>query len=76
MTEQERSTMQTNLMMGMNSFGNQDWYTAFKENQQYYFSKDQELHKIIMSFNIITQYAQFELLKKQEPEEAKRLGID
>jgi len=28
-----------------------------------------------MSFNIITQYANFDLLKKQEPEEAKRLGI-
>lgn len=76
MTEQDRSTMQSNLMMGMNSFGTQDWYIAFNENQQYYFSKDQELHKLIMSFNVITQYAQFELLKQQEPEEAERLGIE
>ncbi len=29
----------------------------------------------ILSFNIITQYAYFELLKEQEPQEAERLGI-
>jgi hypothetical protein len=29
----------------------------------------------IMSFNIITQYVFFDLLKAQEPEEAQRLGI-
>jgi hypothetical protein len=29
----------------------------------------------IMSFNVITQYALFDLLKAQEPEEAQRLGI-
>jgi hypothetical protein len=28
------------------------------------------------SLNIITQYAFFELLKKQEPDEASRLGIN
>jgi len=28
-----------------------------------------------MSFSVITQYANFDLSKKQEPEEAARLGI-
>ena len=40
-----------------------------------YFSKDQEFHKLLTSFNIIGQYASFDLLKKQEPKEAARLGI-
>jgi len=34
-----------------------------------------ELADEIMSFNIITQYVSFDLLKAQEPEEAQRLGI-
>ena len=31
---------------------------------------------LVGSLNIITQYADFDLLKKQAPEEAKRLGIE
>jgi hypothetical protein len=27
-------------------------------------------------FNVITRYANFELLREQQPEEAKRLGVD
>ncbi len=34
-----------------------------------------DLANEISSINIITQYAFFDLLKKQEPEEAQRLGI-
>jgi hypothetical protein len=34
-----------------------------------------ELADEIMSFNVITQYVFFDLLKVQEPEEAQRLGI-
>jgi hypothetical protein len=49
----------------------------FKEYQDgmAFYSSDAELHKLIGEFNIITQYAFFDLLKKQLPEEAKRLGI-
>jgi len=36
---------------------------------------DRDLFNLIADFNIITQYAIFELLKKQLPDEAKRLGI-
>lgn len=35
----------------------------------------QEFKDLIMSFNIITQYSDFGLLKQQEPEEAARLGV-
>jgi len=36
---------------------------------------EKELAKLLPRMNTITQYADFELLKKQEPQEAKRLGI-
>jgi hypothetical protein len=49
----------------------------FKEYQagQLFYQNDRELFQLIADFNIITQYANFDLLKKQLPEEAKRLGI-
>jgi hypothetical protein len=49
----------------------------FKEYQagQAYYKDDKELFNLIADFNIITQYANFDLLKKQLPAEAKRLGI-
>ena len=53
----------------------QDLFKEFSEGQMFYAKKDQDLGKLIGSFNIITQYCQFELLKKQEPKEAERLGI-
>jgi hypothetical protein len=37
--------------------------------------QDNDLANELSSFNTLTQYAAYELLKKQLPEEAKRLGI-
>jgi len=50
---------------------------VFKDYQagQALYKDDRELFNLIADFNIITQYANFDLLKKQLPEEAKRLGI-
>ncbi len=39
------------------------------------YAGDAELDTLIRSFNIIGQYANFELLREQEPDEATRLGI-
>jgi hypothetical protein len=52
-----------------------DVFTAYSKGQSAYQAKDADLGNLITSFNILTQYANFELLKKQAPEEAKRLGI-
>jgi hypothetical protein len=41
-----------------------------------HYADDPELNELIRSFNIIGQYAAFDLLREQEPEEATRLGID
>jgi len=37
--------------------------------------EEKAFQKLLAGMNIITQYACFELLKKQEPKEAERLGI-
>ena len=52
-----------------------DLCAAFGEGQAYYHSQDLELGNLIASFNIITRYANFDLLRSQEPEEVERLGL-
>jgi hypothetical protein len=52
-----------------------DVFKAFSEGQMFYQKKDPNLGKNIKDFNIITQYGLFDLLKKQAPKEAERLGI-
>lgn len=69
-----KASVDSQLSIKMNSMYGQPVWDIYNEIHQHYF-KNKELHKIIMSFNIITQYANFDLLKKQEPEEATRLGI-
>ena len=49
---------------------------ALSQAVQRFNSTDPALARELTSLNIITQYAFFDLLKKQEPEEAKRLGIN
>ncbi len=70
----DRSKADSQINMKVNGIYNTPDYATFNEIQQHYFS-EQSFHKIIMNFNILTQYASFELLKQQEPEEAARLGI-
>jgi len=51
-----------------------DLFKEYQDGQAFYKS-DAELFTLIADFNIITQYANFDLLKKQLPDEAARLGI-
>ena len=41
-----------------------------------HYAADAQLSELIRSFNIIGQYANFDLLREQAPDEAARLGID
>lgn len=50
-----------------------DLLEAYQEVREPYFGTD--LGKLLMSFNNITQYANFDLLRLQAPEELERLGI-
>lgn len=51
-----------------------DLFKAYQEGRTHY-QGDRELVRLIADFNIITQYANFDLLKKQLPAEAERLGL-
>jgi len=46
-----------------------DIYNSYPED-------DLAFKNLLASFNILTQYADFDLLKQQAPEEAARLGIE
>ena len=49
-------------------------YEAYQQAHTYY-GGDLELANLIASFNILGQYANFDLLREQNPDEAARLGI-
>ena len=75
LSTQDKATVDGAIRLAVMAVGNEPWYKSYSEAMEFYFSKDQAFHKLLMSFNIIGQYASFELLKKQEPKEAERLGI-
>lgn len=50
-------------------------FEAFSAAHKHYAAADRETGDLLASFNVITQYAAFELLKKQAPEEFERLGL-
>lgn len=50
-------------------------FEAFSAAHKHYATADREMGDLLASFNVITQYAAFELLKKQAPEEFERLGL-
>lgn len=54
----------------------QDKFNKYSEMVTHYRAEDNDFANFISSLNIITQYAFFDLLKKQAPEEAARLGIE
>jgi len=66
------------IAAALSAAANEDWYTTYLNNYDAYGYEggDVDFVNLIGSFNILTQYANFDLLKKQEPAEATRLGIE
>jgi hypothetical protein len=52
-----------------------DTFAAYQDALDAY-RDDPEVTSLITSFNVIGQYANFDLLRAQEPEEAARLGLE
>lgn len=50
-------------------------YEAYQKAWSAYSKADPEFFQKVKSLNILTQYAFFDLLRKQEPDEADRLGV-
>jgi hypothetical protein len=76
LSEADRKTFDLNLRIHIGDVPS-EVFTAYSEGQQHYQQAgDSDLANLISDFNIITQYANFDLLKQQAPDEAKRLGIE
>ncbi|MBN1150099.1 hypothetical protein JXA84_02635 [candidate division WOR-3 bacterium] len=73
--ESDRKLVDQAIVLKLNSLANVDWYETYTQCLQSYTS-DHDFYDLLLSFNIIGQYANYDLLKKQEPEEALRLGIE
>lgn len=73
--EADRSKVDLALRMGMQSIYSKPAYTNYTDAINPYL-KDAAFYQKLAEFNIITQYADFDLLKEQVPEEAQRLGIE
>ena len=74
MNEGDRKNVDAQIGMKLNAIPS-DLFNLYSQAHQYYSPKDRELAELMSGFNIITQYANFDLLKKQAPAEAARLGI-
>lgn len=74
MDEAGRNTVDLNIRTGIQSVYSTGAYSTYGEAVTHYF-EDKEVHKLLTDFNILTQYASFDLLKEQAPDEAARLGI-
>ena len=75
MSAADRAQVEAKVSSSFSQAASTDWYKAYAKTTTFYTTEDAELGRHVQSFNIITQYAFFELLRKQEPAEAQRLGI-
>ena len=71
-----RADVDAAIRVKINAVAGESWYATYNAVAQHYLTQDEGLHALIVSFNVIGQYANFDLLKTQEPEEAKRLLIE
>lgn len=60
----------------IDAIAGEPWYATYNYVAQHYLTQDEGLHELVVSFNVIGQYANFDLLRQQEPEEAKRLAVE
>ncbi len=75
MIEQDQSIVDSALWSGIQELDSGVWNIISQAGSEYW-NIDMEVSNEIASFNVITQYAFYELLKQQMPEEAERLGIE
>lgn len=73
-TDEQKAKVNSQLRMASREVNSM--FTDYSNVINPYLNEDKETYDLLASFNVITQYADFDLLKKQEPEEAMRLGIE
>ena len=79
MSASDRATVEGKVSSSLSSMHRnaetKDIYAGYQEVWKAYVSEDKDFFNKIKSLNILTQYAFFDLLRKQEPAEADRLGV-
>lgn len=79
MSEADRTAVEASLNSSISSMTykpeTKKVYEGYQAVWGAYVKGDKELFQTIKSLNILTQYAFFDLLRKQEPAEADRLGV-
>ena len=76
LSDGDKATVNARVRMGINGVPS-ELFSDYAEGQRHYQKGgDMDLARLIGEFNVISQYADFELLKKQAPTEAERLGLD
>jgi hypothetical protein len=68
--------MRSLTAQGLSALSEEPWFESYMSLYEHYSMGDVEFSDLLASFNILTQYADFDLLKQQAPEEAARLGIE
>jgi hypothetical protein len=76
MSTADRAKVDAKITAALSAAGAEDWYATYNEVWTHYSAADTDFANVIAGFNVLGQYANFDLLKKQLPEEAKRLGIE
>lgn len=71
--EADRATVDAHITLAVDTLPD-DTYDAYQQAWTDYRS-DAEMAELIAAFNIIGQYANFDLLREQAPQEAARLGV-
>jgi hypothetical protein len=71
----DRASVDAKITAALSAAGAEDWYATYNDVWQHYSSIDTDFANLVAAFNVIGQYANFDLLKQQAPAEAARLGI-
>lgn len=70
--KEQANSLQWSALMAT---ADEPWYEEYDSLFWHYHEADLELANLIATFNTLTQYSAFELLRDQSPDEAERLGI-
>ncbi|WP_338792528.1 hypothetical protein [Bernardetia sp. MNP-M8] len=75
LSAEEREKVDNNIMQEYFKLDQERHNAIYIKKHEELNEKSEDTANLLLKFNIITQYSDFTLLKKQNPEEAERLGL-
>jgi hypothetical protein len=76
LSDSDKVRVSAGITKALDASADEPWFTSYMDIYDGYSDGDLDFANLLASFNILTQYADFDLLKQQAPEEAARLGIE